>query len=86
MPVSGQTLLGMAAATGELQLYMLADSQVRNVASSFLIIYNKHIADDEQNQHMKLLAGHMIIVCIHEHPNFVVVVENNNNNNKKPIA
>ena len=33
MPVSGRAVLGMAAATGELQLYTLSDSQVRNVAS-----------------------------------------------------
>ncbi len=33
MPVSGEAVLGMAAATGELQLYTLSDSQVRNVAS-----------------------------------------------------
>lgn len=33
VPVSGEAVLGMAAATGELQLYTLSDSQVRNVAS-----------------------------------------------------
>lgn len=33
MPVSGEAVLGVAAATGELQLYTLSDSQVRNVAS-----------------------------------------------------
>lgn len=33
MPLSGKAVLGMAAATGELQLYTLSDSQVRNVAS-----------------------------------------------------
>lgn len=31
MPLSGKTVLGMAAATGELQLYTLSDRQVRNL-------------------------------------------------------
>ena len=33
VPVSGEAVLGLAAATGELQLYTLSHSQVRNVAS-----------------------------------------------------
>ena len=33
MQLSGKTVLGMAAASGELQLYVLSDSQVRNEAS-----------------------------------------------------
>lgn len=32
MPLSGKAVLGMAAATGELQLYTLSDSEVRNAA------------------------------------------------------
>lgn len=32
VPVSEKTLLGMAAATGELQLYTLSDGQVRNMS------------------------------------------------------
>lgn len=66
VPVSGQTVLGMAAATGELQLYTLSDSQVRNVASGethpqFIDIF-RHMADAcVQNQHVKLLTGHMIV-------------------------
>lgn len=41
MPVSGGAVLGMAAATGELQLYTLSESQVRSVASeeSYTLIF-----------------------------------------------
>lgn len=67
VPVSGQTVLGMAAATGELQLYTLSDSQVRNVQQEkhiqrqFIDIF-RHMADAcVQNQRVKLLTGHMIV-------------------------
>lgn len=37
VPLSGKAVLGMASASGELQLYTLASSQVRNVASEVLL-------------------------------------------------
>lgn len=30
MPISGQTVLGMAAATGELHLYVLSENEVKH--------------------------------------------------------
>lgn len=38
MPVSERPVLGLAAATGDLQLYALKDSQVRNVASEEFVV------------------------------------------------
>lgn len=39
MPISGQTLLAMAAATGELHVYVLSESEVITIKTSEFVFF-----------------------------------------------
>lgn len=71
VPVSDRAVLGMATATGELQLYTLSRSQVRNVASKDLDsgMWGLYYED------ISAYPEHFSIIWIHLTPSLVVRIK-----------